>query len=214
MLLCVCVAPIARADCGSWTLSASRFRAKVLAVKPLKSSGLTLLTVVEGGEPRYAVSAEVQSVQSDDTPVKAGETWHFAVHSVTGSFGRRNPAGSTVNLEADWFICQDGVRRLMSLDPLPTLSEIEEFDGWPQVGHRYRTKVRWTSEYGLETVRPLTAPHHHDSGVSWINADDYPQLQREGTERTIVFELVSIDISHLAEWHWLSIYHFRVLDAG
>lgn len=212
--MCACLAPIAWADCGSWTLSASRFRAKVLAVKSLKSSGLTLLTVVEGGEPRYAVSAEVQSVQSDDTPVQAGETWHFAVHSVTGSFGRRNPAGSSVNLEASWFICQDGVRRLMSLEPIPTLSEIEEFDGWPQVGHRYRTKVRWTSEFGLETVRPLTAPHHHDSGVSWINADDYPQLHREGTERTIVFELVSIDISHLAEWHWLSIYHFRVLDAG
>jgi len=187
------------------------FHAKVLGVELIGRRELELTPV--DVDPLFAVTIHVERVGAENQAIKDGETRYFGVHSVARTFGSRKISGKTLHLQAEWMVCDGAFRRFLGLSTVPPNGGVEEFEGWLELGHRYRTDVKWVAGEGLTIERTINYPEHHDGGIDWANLDDFPDLPRDGTEKTVVFELVSVQITSIAEWHWLSIYVLKLIEA-
>src|SRR5688500_14958625 len=206
-LLCVLLAmpALAENDCGRMVRTVSGFRGKVLSAGPIGKQAVDAVDL----EPRFVVTVLVESVDEAASPLKAGQTRRFG-------FAEAPPLSGTLDLEAEWMQCYDAFRRFVGLRQRPAERVIESADDrWLQPGHSYRADVRWLPEDDAPTfVRRLDLPRHHGGGVIWTNLDDFPRLPRNGTTFPVTFEVVSLEITHMDERRWLSMYDLKVIAAG
>lgn len=209
-LLCLTSSVRAEDNCGTMVRQASRFRATILSVEPIGKREVVLTPV--DFEPKLVLSLQVESVREASSPLRPGDIHHLALRSISETFGTSSVDG-TLDLEAEWMQCDGEFRRLVGLRYDAPERVIETIDGWLDVGHSYRADARWNLETdSLRLVQPLSFPYHHSGGVRWSNLDDFPALPRDGSVVPVTFELVSVEITHRGERHWLSLYELKLID--
>ncbi|HJW95870.1 MAG TPA: hypothetical protein VJ901_19840 [Thermoanaerobaculia bacterium] len=135
----------------------------------------------------------------------AGETFTLGIHSLARTFGSKSPVNRTFLFDAEQMECNGKFRRLLTLQVHPRTPIVETFDGTLEVGHRYRAKI-YQSKEGIALTKSLDLPMHHDGGVSFINADEFPNVKDE-----IVFDVTALRITHEAEWEWLSMFDAKLV---
>jgi hypothetical protein len=205
-LLCAMLAmpALAENDCGRMMRTVSRFRGKVLSAGPIGKQAVEAVDL----EPRFVATVLVESVEEAASPLKAGQTRRFG-------FADAPQLSGTLDLEAEWMQCHDRFRRFVGLRKRPAERVIESADQWLEPGHSYRADVRWSPEQdALTLVQPLDLPMHHGGGITWTNVDNFPRLPRDGTTIPVTFEVVSLEITHMNERRWLSIYELKLIELG
>lgn len=212
-ILCVLLSAALRAEdnCGSMMRTATRFRGTIRSVELLGGREIDVTAI--DFDARFVVSVDVVIVEGESPALRPGQRRSFGVHSPALTFGPAKLDGVTMDLEAEWMVCDGVFRRFVSLRRLPPRRVIEDFNGVFEIGHSYRAEVKWESGSELTFVKRLYHPMHHDVGVGWTNLDHFPELTRSGRTRTVVFEVASVRIDHLAEWQWLSMYDLTLIAA-
>jgi hypothetical protein len=198
----------AEGNCGMMLRSAVRFRAVIRSIEPLGRQSGPFADV--DADPKFVVAVEVESVESENAALKRGDRQNFGVHSPSRLFGVESLPGKTVNLEAEWMACDGDFRRFVSLRQRPQSRNVEEPDGWVEVGHTYRITVQW-KDSGLESVTRIPVPQHHGWGVEWENPDAFPASARDGAEHDIEVEVVSIRTWRRSEWQFVSIHRLKIV---
>lgn len=210
--LCIILAAptVAEDNCGTMVRTVSRFRAKVTSVIPIgnEQTGLDEVEI----EPRSVATVVIESVQEKESPLQAGMTRRLAVNDLATAFGTES-RDTPLDLEAEWMQCDGKFRRLVGVRPLPPERVVESADRWLKPGHSYRAEARWDVERAvLALVRPIDLPYHHGGGIVFINVDDLPALPRDGSKFSMIFEVLSVEISYMGERRWLSLYDAKVIS--
>ena len=135
-----------------------------------------------------------------------GRKLTLGIHSLARTFGSGKIAGREFLFDAEQMECNGQFRRLLTLQVHHGSPIVETFDGWLEVGHRYRAKVMHTKE-GLALTRTLELPMHHDGGVSFTNADQFQNAQD-----AIVFDVAARRITRAAEWQWITLFDATIVD--
>lgn len=204
---------MAEEDCGRMLETALRFRGTLLGVEPPGRRELRVTPV--DSEPRLVVSIEVASVSDGldaGLPLRAGGTFHFGVRELPRRLDLPKAAGRTLDLELRALACDGKFRRWLGLRAFSP-DEIERFQGlWPEIGHRYRTRVTFDGELGLRTEVQVRLPAHHEGGLYFENLDDFPRLKRNGARNRIVFEARARHADRVGEWEWMTVYQCRILS--
>ena len=212
-ILCVLLPAALRAEdnCGSMVRTVLRFRGMIRSIETLGAREAEVTPI--DFNMQFVVAVDIISIETESPAISPGQQRLFGVHSPVHTFGPGKLAGTTMDLEAEVMACDGVFRRFVNLRRLPPKRVIEDFNGAFEIGHSYRAEAKWQSGSDLELVKRLYYPMHHDVGVGWTNLDQFPELTRSGRARTVVFEVASVRIDQLAEWHWLSMYQLNVIAA-
>lgn len=190
LALCLLVAvPLsAEENCGRMMRSVSRFQGKVLSIEKDDVATIAIESVQEAGSPLRSGQSHRVTIAE---PVEIGE------HA----------------LEIEWMQCDGEFRRFLGVRKLAPERVVESADDrWLEPGHSYRAEARWSVDRDMLTlVKPLDLPRHHGGGISWTNLDDIPLLPRDGSTFTITFEVVSLEITHMEERRWVSLYDAKII---
>ena len=179
-----------RGLCGKMVRSLIRFRGTVRSIEPLGKRALTVNPVEV--DPLYLLALEIASVEGESSALRPGTTVNFGIHSPSRMLLGDDDVGKTLDFDAVSRVC-DGTldyfdrlrRRLPGEIAVP-------FEGWLEVGQRYRAEVRRDRAGELELAVPVKAPIHIGYHVEWTNAAQH----RKGN--MVVFDVVSTEVR---PWH-------------
>lgn len=171
-----------------------------VAANAEESCGTMLRTPIRFRGTIRSVTARDVRIETDDQ-----QSLTFPVAGVAEEFATKKAIGKTFDFQAERMDCDGSFRRNLRLQPRS--GGIEAYDGWLEVGHTYRGEVTIRDRF-VELVPWPRVPYHHSSGILWTNADEIRAPQ------TVVFEVVSLEITYRAEWQWESLYTLRIVEPG
>ena len=188
--------------CGKMVRSLIRFRGTVRSIEPLGQRALTVNPVEV--DVLYLLSLEIASVEGESSALRPGTTVNFGIHSSSRMLLSDDDVGRTLDFDAVWRDC-DGTgyfdrlrRRLPDEIAVP-------FEGWLDVGQRYRAEVRRDGDGDLELTVPVKAPMHHAYRVEWTNAGQHRKANM------VVFDVVSVEIRPRREMQFSSTYTLTIV---
>ncbi|MEO6324813.1 MAG: hypothetical protein ABIT01_03745 [Thermoanaerobaculia bacterium] len=193
--------------CGSMSRELSRFRGTVRSVVTA-GEFQGVFTPVDS-DPQFVVTILVDAVGKGTTEPGAGSAISFGIHSPSRTFGADSAIGKSFELEAERMDCDGVFRRFLTFEQ-PGQAHPETFQGDLKVGGRYRAAVKRGPEGVLALVEPLRLPMHHGGGVSFENADSFPELKSGDAHREIEFEIVRLRISQRSSETWLSLFEAEI----
>jgi hypothetical protein len=171
--------------CGKMVRSLIRFRGTVRSIEPLGGRALTVNPVEV--DVLYLLALEIVSVVGESSTLRPGTTVNFGIHSPSRMLLPDDGVGRTLDFDAVWRDC-DGVGYFDRLRRRLPDDMAAPFEGWLEVGARYRAEVRRDQDGDLELIVPVKAPMHHAYRVEWTNAAQYSKAN------TVVFDVVSMEV--------------------
>jgi hypothetical protein len=202
---------LAEENCGRLFRTVTRFRGNVRNVEHLATRGGPVL--VCDPDPQYAVTVDVVSAPADHAGLRSGQTHVFSVRSPSQKFDAESTVGKTLDLEIQWIECNEVFRQFEEVREIGPQRWVEDYDGYVEVGHSYRSDVVWESD-DLQLVKGLIAPHHHGIRGHFENIAAFPKLRNDDATRTIVFEVLAEEIIYRREWSWTTLYTLRIVEVS
>ena len=117
---------------------------------------------------------------------------------------RNDDVGRTLDFDAVWRVC-DGTGHFDRLRRRLPDEIAAPFEGWLDVGERYRAEVRRNRGGDLELTVPLKAPIHLGYRVEWTNAAQH----RKGN--MVVFDVVSTEVRPRREMQFSATYTLTIV---
>ena len=123
------------------------------------SRGLRCSSSVDA-DINYVLSVDIVSVEQESAAVRAGTTMHFGIHRPAQMLVD-DSVGKTIDFDAVWIACGGAFRRFDELRRRFPGDFTKKFEGWLEVGDRFRAEVRSDPKEGFVLAVPLHAPVHH-----------------------------------------------------
>ena len=188
--------------CGRMVRSLIRFRGTVRSIELLGQRALTVNPVEV--DPHYLLALEIAGVEGERSDLRPGTTVNFGIHSPSRMLLDDDDVGKTLDFDAVWRDC-DGTGYFDRLRRRLPDEVAAPFEGWLQVGERYRAEVRRNSDGDLELAVPVKAPIHIAYRVEWTNAAQH----RKGN--MVVFDVVSTEVRPMREMQFTSTYTLTIV---
>ena len=140
---------------------------------------------------RSKIVVEIRGLQEDNLALQNGATVTIPLKRLPFA------AEKTYEMQAVWLACDGTLRRFEELVPASSRT-IENYEGWMEVGHRYRATA-----FGRSLSPSPRMPRHQMGGLAWQNADAF--LPDDGQRRTVVFDVTSQRIQQRAARSWIHV---------
>lgn len=173
-----------RGMCGKMVRSLIRFRGTVRSIEP--------------------PTLEIASVEGESSALRPGTTVNFGIHSPSQMLLRDDDVGKTLDFDAVSRAC-DGTLDFDRLRRRLPDEIAAPFEGWLEVGERYRAEVRRDRDGDLELTVPLKAPMHIAYRVEWTNAAQHRKANM------VVFDVVSMEVRPRREMQFTSTYTLTIV---
>ena len=171
--------------CSKMVRSLIRFRGTVRSIEP--------------------VTLEIASVEGESAALRPGTTVNFGIHSPSRMLLGDDDVGKTLDFDTVSRACDDRFDYFDRLRRRLPDEIAKPFEGWLEVGQRYRAEVRRDRDGDLELTVPVRAPIHIAYRVEWTNATQH----RNGN--MVVFDVVSMEARPRGELQVTSTYTLTIV---